>query len=170
MSFNIDEELKRTFGLASLRLEASKKLNGEEWKKFQAITKKHAGIKRAEQRNFELEYDTRFEVSRKRLINKAGSKTRKFNHPWARNDVFDETAIKRQAKRQVKAEHQKLMSHLENKELKEVQSLMDTCEHRHQTREKPLKDFARATDRRQGDDRRRTDKGPAHRRPLRRIQ
>ena len=162
MTFNITQELKRTFGLAGLRIEAAKKLNAEEWKKYQAITKRFAGQKQFEQRAHEIEYDTRVEVARKRLINKAGSKAKDFIHPWFRNDRFDKSAINLQARRQVRAEHQRLMAHLETKEIGEVQSLMDACDKRHQAKEKPTKDFARATDRRQGHARRRKDKGPTH--------
>jgi len=154
MTFNINEELKRTFGLASLRREAAKFLNAKEWKEYQKITNRFAGQKRFEQRAYEIEYDTRVEIVRKRLINKAGAKTKEFKHRWFGNDRFDKSAIGRQAHKQVKSQHMKLLAHLENQEFKEVESLMDACQHRRQQREKPKQDFKQATDRRKNIERR----------------
>jgi len=164
VTFNITHELRHTFGLASLRQEAAKILNAKEWKEFQKIRAAHAGIKRVEQRAYEMEYITRVEVARKRLINKAGSKTRDFKHRWFGSDRFDKSAIGRQAHRQVKAQHAKLLGHLENQEIKDVQSLLNACEKRTRQREKPKRDFKQATNRRKDAQQRRQ---PRSRKPTR---
>jgi hypothetical protein len=151
---NITKELKRTFDLASLRREASKTLNVEEWRTFQKIKKGFDNQKRFEQRVYELEYDTRVEVACKRLINKAGEKNQNYKRRWFGNDNFDKSANYRQARRQVQAQHHKLLAHLETQEIRAVDGLLNRCEHRRQLQEKPKRDFAKAADRRTGTDRR----------------
>uniref|UniRef100_A0A2A4YYX0 Uncharacterized protein n=1 Tax=OCS116 cluster bacterium TaxID=2030921 RepID=A0A2A4YYX0_9PROT len=154
MAYNISDELRHSFGLASLQREASKILTAKEWKDFQAIQKKYTDIGRSEHRIYELEYTTRVEVAKKRLINKAGSKTKTFNHPWARNDRFDKAAINRQAHRHVRNQHMQLMSHLDAQKYNETKSLMDSSKSRRALKEKPKRDFNRAADRRKNIDRR----------------
>lgn len=154
MAFDITKELKQTYGKAALANEARKNLNGAEWKEFQQIKAKFEEQKLYEQRTFELEYKTRVEVARKRLINKAGEKNRDFKHRWFGSDRFDKDATLRQAKRQVRNEHAALLSHLDKQEMAEVEGLLERSVHRQKLRDKPKVDFARATDRRDGAERR----------------
>tara|TARA_R110002126_G_scaffold239459_11_gene382799 strand:- start:1278 stop:1766 length:489 start_codon:yes stop_codon:yes gene_type:complete len=154
MTYSISDELRHSFGLASLQREASKTLTAKEWKDFQVIKKKYLDIGRSEQRIYELEYKTRVEVAKKRLINKAGSKSKTFKHPWARNDQFDKSAINRQAHRDVRNQHMQIMSHLESQEHKEIKVLIDSSTNRRALKEMPKRDFQKATDRRSVIDRR----------------
>lgn len=146
------DEIKRTFHLAGLRNEAAKTLNGDEWKQFQKIKRDFADLRRFEGRAYEIEYDTRLEVARKRLINQAGAKNKDFKHRWFGTDNFDKEAITRQARRVVRDDQHKLMAHLETKEAQAVDSLLEKSQHRKESREKPKRDFERATDRRQQTD------------------
>ena len=148
MSFNISEEIKRTFDLANLNHQAAKDFNAQEWKSYRKIIEKYDGLRRFEQRTFEVEYKTRVEVARKRLINKAGSKTKEFKHPWFGNDQFDKSAITRQARRNVRGNQNQLIAGIDNQQARETAKLLDTCEKRTKQREKPKQDFAKATDRR----------------------
>jgi len=156
MAGSITDELKNTFALATLRRESLKILNADEWKVYQKITNRFADQKRFEQRAFELEYKTRVEVARKRLINQAGQVRKSFQPVWARNDRFDRDAITRQAHRQVKAGFKQLMEKFEVSEVREIEGLLNRSEHRRKLREKPRHDFARAVDRRRGMERRQT--------------
>lgn len=148
MSFNISEEIKRTFDLASLKHQATKDFSAQEWKAYRKITEKFDGFRRFEQRTYEMEYKTRVEVARKRLINKAGSKAKDFKHTWFGNDQFDKSAINRQAVRNVRNSHHQLMAGIDNQQARETAKLLDTCEKHTELREKPKQDFAKATDRR----------------------
>lgn len=57
-------------------------------------------------------------------------------------------------KKDVRASHERLMAGIDERETKEIGQLLKVCEKRTKQREKPLKDFARATDRRQKKQRR----------------
>lgn len=154
MTFNTSEELKRTFDQASLNNVARKTLTGDEWKEFQRITKKHDDAIAFEQRAYELEYDTRVEVARQRLSRKAGEKNKDFKHRWFGSDKFDKAALTRQARRQVEGEHNELIGFMTDRKIKAQKSLLDQSEHQRAKREKPRRDFEKATDRRIGPERR----------------
>ncbi len=154
MAGSIADELKNTFALATLRRESANILNADEWKEYQKITDGFADQKRFEQRAFELEYKTRVEIARKRLINQAAQGHKEFQPLWARHDRFDRDAIDRQAHRHVQHQFKKLIQHYEALEARDIQSLMDRCEHSRKQREKPKKDFNHAADRRRGPERR----------------
>jgi len=148
MSFNISEELKRTFDLASLKHLASKNLNANERKAYSKITERYGDLRRFEQRAHEMEYDTRVEVARKRIINQAGAKNKDFKHRWFGNDQFDKSATNRQAHRNVRAQHGQLMAGIDKMEARDITKLLDVSEKRNQLRDKPRHDFEQATDRR----------------------
>ncbi len=148
MAFNIKDEIKRTFDLASLKHQAAKDFTSQEWKSYQKIRQKYDDLRRFEQRTYEIEYKTRFEVARKRLINQAGAKTRDFKHRWFGNDQFDKSALNKQAERNVRNSHYQLMAGIDKQEARETSQLLDNCKKRTDLREKPKRDFARAADRR----------------------
>ncbi len=148
MSFNISDEIKRTFDLASLKHQAAKDFTSQEWKAYRKITLKFDDMRRFEQRTYEIEYKTRFEVARKRLVNKAGSKSKDFKHRWFGQDQFDKSAINRQAERNVRNSHYQLMAGIDKQEARETGQLLDTCKKQLELREKPKRDFSNASDRR----------------------
>lgn len=151
MTFSISEELKRTFDLASLKHQAFKYLNAKEWNTYRKTTEKYGALRRVEELAFKIEYKTRFEVARKRLINKAGSKPKDFKHRWFGSDQFDKSTVNRQADRNVRAQHSQLMAGIDKKEAGEIRPLLDRSEHRQQMKDKPRQDFSEATDRRARD-------------------
>lgn len=151
MSYNISDEIKRTFDLASLKHQAAKDFTSQEWKAYRKIAEKFDDLRRFEQRNYEMEYKTRVEVARKRLINKAGSKSKDFKHRWFGQDQFDKSAVHRQAVRNVRNSHHQLMAGIDKQEARETTQLLESSEKRTMQREKPKQEFANATDRRARD-------------------
>ena len=155
MSSPYSDQLKNTFDKsAHLQREAAKTLTSAEWIEFQKLTAEYDGRIRFEQRRYELEFKTRVEVARQKLIDQAGSKGRTFIPIWGGADRFDKAAIDRQAHRQVRHDHEKLMGRMNEAKAVEQDAFLDQCHHRRQQREKPRRDFARAADRRSGLDRR----------------
>lgn len=148
MTFSISEELKRTFDLAGLHNKAFKTLNVGEWNTYNKIAKKFDEQRHIEEQAFKAEYKTRFEVARKRLINKAGEKPKDFKHRWFGSDQFDKSAVNRQADRNVRAQHHQLMAGFDQKEAGEIRKLLDRSDHRQQMQGKPTEDFEKTTDRR----------------------
>ena len=154
MSFSISQELQRTFHLASLHREASHSLTGQDWHEYQQLKNAYARQRRTEERAYGQEYKTRVEIARKRLTNQAGEKNKDFKRRWFGHDNSDANAINRQARRQVEMHHKRLMAHLDMRETRDIETLLQRASRRQTLREKPKRDFERAADRRTAMDRR----------------
>ncbi|MDF1669531.1 MAG: hypothetical protein P1U83_07950 [Roseovarius sp.] len=154
MGFSITNELRRTFDLASLRLDAAKRLNGNEWRDYAKIKKDFDAKRQFEERRYRLEYKTRIDAVRKRLINEAGSPVRDYVPFFARRDRFDRPAITRQAQIEVRDSHGKTMASLDQFETRSIDGLLDRADERIRKQPKPARDFEKATDRRAGVERR----------------
>lgn len=141
MAFDIKDEIKRTFNLASLRHQIAKDFTSQEWKEYQKIREKYDDLRRFHQSEFEQEFKTRFEVARKKLIDQAGARNRDFKHRWFGRDQFDKTAINRQAERNVLGSHAQVMADIDNQEARETKQLLDGCKKRTHLREKSRRDF-----------------------------
>lgn len=147
-------EIKQTFDLEKLRLDAAKKLNAQEWPDFLKLRESYEGKRRFAGRAYQLEYKERVAMARLRLIDKAGQKNRAFTPPWSGNDRFDKAAIDRQAKRQVRHAYLNELVRLDREEASGIKEMIDASEHSRAVREKPRRDFEKATDRRSNVDRR----------------
>ncbi len=154
MGFSITEELRRTFDLAALRLEAAKKLNREESKDYSKVKEGLDAARKHEDQRFRLEYNTRVDAARKRLMNDAASPVKDYVPRWARRDRFDQQAITRQAQVEVHDAHHKTMASLDRNEARSIDGLLERADERVRNQPKIARDFEKATDRRSGDERR----------------
>ena len=150
----INDELRRTFDLAILRREAEAGLRGQDWQRYREIKESFEAKRQAQTREFKASYSAHFEMARRRLIDKAGGKTRNFTPFWSQNDRFDRAAINRQADREVRATYVRATDILNRQEQDSIQNLLDKAASRRRLQEKPRRDFARAAERRSGMDRR----------------
>lgn len=149
------KEVRDLFTKASLRHEAAMGLNHEDWKRYRQIVDGYEKLRRFETREYQLTYETRVEVARKKLIDAAGAKTRGLVPRLLGRDGFDRAAIDRQAHRVVLHNHEQALSRLDEAEIDRINDLLSSAL-RHQKRQAELKsDFEQATDRRSGIDRRR---------------
>ena len=154
--FNMTNQIRQTFKLASLRHEAAKNLRGEDQVAYSKVVMAYAEQRKAKIQSYQSEYRTRVEVERKRLIDKAGEKNKTFQHRWFGSDKFDKAAITRQAQRNVRQDHERTLARLDQQETQIVDGILERAGHRQEQREKPKRDFQKAVDRRQGQDRRQT--------------
>lgn len=154
MDFNISNELKQTFELATLKRQAMHGLSAKDWNAFQKITDRFDEKRRFESRNYKLEYKTRVEQVTRKLIDKAGSKPKDFKHRFFGNDTFDKSAIQRQAHRQVRNHFENTLSVLQKQELSEKSDLMDRAKPNREIKHSAKNQFERATDRRSSRERR----------------
>jgi hypothetical protein len=162
MSFDISNELKNTFELATLKRQAMHGLSAKDWDAFQKITDNYDAKRRFEARAYKLEYKTRVDEVTRKLIDKAGSKTKDFKHRIFGSDAFDKDALRRKAHLQVRGEYENTLSALQQSELLEKRDLMARAKPAHNLKHSAKHQFARATDRREGLDRRRSRSiGPA---------
>lgn len=140
--------------LYELRHKLARVMNKDEWDEYRKVSKNFADKRIYTERAFELDYHQRFDEVRQRLIDEAGSVKRRFVPRFMGTDNFDKTEINRRADREVRDAHANDMARIDIAECKILNSMLETCDSRLQIKEKPLRDFQKATDRRSGADRR----------------
>ena len=154
----LTDEVKDLFNprseLLELRKKAAQVLNNDEWKTYKKTVEKLDGDRRYTKRAFELEYADRVSEARRRLINKAGSVKRRLVDKRFGSDPFGKHEINRQAQLEVRAAHQQDMARIDQRECDAIRPMLENVQERVQAREKPIKDFQKAVDRRSGEDRR----------------
>ncbi|MCF6317104.1 MAG: hypothetical protein L3J30_12665 [Marinosulfonomonas sp.] len=156
---SITEDLKQTFGLATLRQRAKSLTRPADWEKANEITMRYAFEANKQGKLYKHDYKIRVEKALQVRIDKAGVKDRTLKHRLFGSDNFDKSALTRQAHRDVQHDHSRRMSQLEARETQELDVLVSTAEQRDATKQelraKTRDDFQRATDRRAGPERRR---------------
>lgn len=156
---SITEDLKRTFGLATMRQRVKSLTRPVDLEKAHEITKRYAREVNKQEKLYKRDYKARVEKALQARINKAGAKDLTFKHRLFGSDNFDKAALTRQAHLDVQHDHSRRMAQLETSENQELDTLVVTAEQRDaltkEQREKPRKDFQRATERRRGRERRR---------------
>lgn len=140
--------------LYELRHKLAKVMNEKEWQDFRKVTEEFGGKRTFTKRAFELDYNQRFDEARQRLIDEAGSVKRRFVPKFMGSDNFDKTEINRRADKEVRDAHANDMARIDLNECKILNSMLETCDSRLELKQKPLRDFQKATDRRSGADRR----------------
>ena len=156
---SITGDLKRTFGLATMRQRVKSLTRPVDLEKAHEITKRYAREVNKQEKLYKRDYKTRIEKALQARIDKAGAKNLTLKNRLFGSDNFDKSALTRQAHRDVQHDHARRMAQLETSENQELDTLVSTAEQRDaltkEQREKPRKDFQRAADRRAGPERRR---------------
>ena len=140
--------------LYELRHKLARVMNETEWQEFRKVTEEFGGKRIFAKRAFELNYNQHFDQARQRLIDEAGSVKRHFVPRFMGSDNFDKTEINRRADREVRDAHNKELARIDIAETGVLRDMLENCEKRVMQREKPLRDFQKAVDRRVGPDRR----------------
>lgn len=140
--------------LYELRHKLARVMNKDEWQEYRKVSESFADKRRYTDRAFELDYDQRFDQARQRLIDEAGSVKRRLVPRFMGFDNFDKTEINRRADKQVRDAHANDMARIDLDEGKVLRSMLETCDARFELKQKPMRDFQKATDRRSGPDRR----------------
>jgi hypothetical protein len=154
MALSLSEEIRETFRKAALQREAAHGLSGDDWARYRDIQSDHDRRRSQEQRDYQREYDTRVETMRSRLIDQAGTADRTFAPRFLGRDGFDKDAIERQAHRNVRDDHDRALARLEAEKEARLALLMGAAQKRRDLADRLRNDFAEATDRRSGDERR----------------
>lgn len=140
--------------LYELRHKLARVMNKDEWNEYRKVSKNFTDKRIYTERAFELDFHQRFDEARQRLIDEAGSVKRRFVPKFMGSDNFDKTEINQRADREVRDAHANDMARIDIAESKILNSMLETCDNRLQLKQKPLRDFQKATDRRSGADRR----------------
>ncbi len=140
--------------LLALRKEAARALNADEWAAYKKVTEKYDGERRFTKRQYELEYPSRVNEVRRRLINEAGSVKRSLVFKRYVSDGFNKDEINRRAHMEVRTAHKNDLARIDQQECETLRPMLENAQARVEQREKPIKDFQKAVDRRSGQDRR----------------
>jgi len=140
--------------LLALRKEAARILNDGEWVAYKKVAKEFDGKRRFTERQYELDYPSRVNEVRRRLINEAGSVKRGLVFKRYASDGFNKDEINRRAHMEVRAAHKNDLTRIDQQECEALRPMLENAHERVEQREKPIKDFQKAVDRRSGQDRR----------------
>ncbi|RLK00688.1 hypothetical protein [Ruegeria conchae] len=140
--------------LYELRHQLARVMNNKEWKTYSKIAGDFDAKRRYTERAFQLDRNLRFQETRKRLIDEAGSVKRQFTPKFFGADNFDKNDINRRAKAQVIDAHKKDMARIDRDETEVLRTMLETCEKRAFKREEVKRDFQKSVDRRSGYERR----------------
>lgn len=154
LSDQVRDHFKPRGELYELRHQLAHGMKKDEWDKYRKVSKNFADKRRFTERSFELDYPSRFDQARQRLIDEAGSIKRRFVPKFMGADNFDKSEINRRAKNHVRDAHAMDMARIDKQEGKVLRSMLESSAGRTQQREKPKKEFQKAVDRRAGQDRR----------------
>ena len=152
---SLTEQIQETFRRVSLQREAAHGLKGEDWERYREIQDGYGQKIARERAIYSEEYDTRVEAASKALINRAGAKERSFLPRFLGVDRFQKAEIDRQAHRAVRQDHARTVQGLEDAMHGETEELLKAAEQRGELGRKTKREFATATDRRSGTERRR---------------
>ncbi|MGE0279579.1 MAG: hypothetical protein AB7P20_03050 [Rhizobiaceae bacterium] len=154
MELSIADELNRAFDLAALRQEAKAIRSGHQWRKLIDLEVRCQEARRREHRLYIERYDTRVEVTRRRLVDEAGQKSWNLKPAWAAQDRFNAAATLRQAERQVRAAHDQRMGRIDEFQRRELKSLIEQSMRENNLLGMAREEFGRAVNRRSGMERR----------------
>lgn len=149
------DDVRLIFDLAALKREAARNLHAEDWHAYRKINETHEAQRQAVERDFELSYGERVAAARQRLIDEAGTKPRDLVPRMLGRDRFDRKAIDRQARIEVRQACRSALDGIDREEARQIEAMLERAAQKNKMREASLRDFARATDRRSGPDRRR---------------
>lgn len=155
MGLSLAEELRRTFDRSALRREAADLRSPAQWKRARALQDRCERIVQKEEKSFRQNYDTRVEVALRRILGRAGAKTKDFQPAWSNRDRFSPDDALRQAQRDVRAAHHNRIDKIHAFEARELRKIVKQATRENAMRGTLRQDFKRVTNRRSGQDRRR---------------
>lgn len=155
MPLSVNEELRRTFELATLRKEAQIIRHPDQWKSVQELRVRCTEARKWEKDLYARHYHTRVEQRRRQLVDQAGAKHSRLV-PWGGSvDRFSPAETLRQAQRDVRLIHAARIQRIDDFEHRHLNLLLERYARENGVREKVMSDFGRAADRRSGVERRR---------------
>ena len=154
MSLSITQEVKQTFHLVALRIEAKDLLTGRQWGKRNALVERCDRARQKENALFDERLHARVAIEQKKLINRAGSKTKQHKPIWAQDDLFDKSASLAQADKNVRSAHKQRISRIDQYEERGLEALMQSARRENKIQGKSKQNLNQVADRRVGGERR----------------
>ncbi len=154
MSFDVSEELRRTFDLAALRSEAQTLKTTHHWQQLSDIRTRHDALRLDEDKALEREWDKRVDIAYRKLMHGSAAAGRALSHPHAAQVQNSQEEMLRRAQRRVKAGHELRLIKIDESEAKETRALLKQAHRENNQSGKARYGFKKAAERRSGVDRR----------------
>lgn len=154
MSLSISQELKQTFHMHALRREARMLLTGRQWDQYNQLTERCQKASEKEELLFNERFSGRVDQEYRKLLNERTAKTKDFTPIHAQEDIFDKTALLKQADTNVRNRHEQRIAGIQQYEERGIETLLQRSTRENQLTGQSKDAFARAADRRSGEERR----------------
>ncbi len=166
MPASIAQELRQTFHIHALRYEAKHNLTGRQWDQYSQLTERCQNASDKEAKLFNERYHGRINQEYKKLLHEKTAKTKDYKPGFVQDDLLDRTALLRQADTNVRDRHEQRLALIEQKETQGIETLLQRFSRENQYTGQSKDAFARAANRRSGEERRKSDEqthNPIHR-------
>ena len=159
MPVRLDDDLRRTFHLAALRRQAQDLATPRQQQRHTQIAVDFAKARERMERNYRQQFDTRVEVARRRLIDKAASRGRELTPMGTAEDRFNPADTLRQARREVRDTHERRRQRLDKIEERMLTAHIEQSRRENLVQGLATGHFREAAERRRIPDRRRGPEG-----------
>lgn len=153
MYSSITDDLRRNFDLASLRKEAGTLNRPEQWAEIKRVQTRCERARQREERLHCAFFDTRVEMTRRRLIDEAATTRRDLKPLSFGDDRFDPNAVTRQAQRLVLKSHERRLARIDDFECRSLGAIVERARQDNPSPTEARDEFTRVADRRDGGDR-----------------
>lgn len=154
MSLSISQELKQTFHLHALRREANTLLTGRQWEQRQALTSRCQNAIEKEEKLFKERYHGRMDQECRKILRDNAAKNRHLKPIGQQDDLFDRASLLKQADMNVRHRHEQRLARIAQIETRGIETLLQRSSRANQLTGQSKDAFARAADRRSGQERR----------------
>lgn len=153
MADSLTEQIRRNFDLI-VKDQGLLFRTERHYRQYQDLQNRCRKAKSNEIKLHQEQYATRVATAHKRLIDKAGSKTKDYKHQWFGEDAFDKTKLLRQAQRYVDHQHKRRLTQIGQFEIRQTERLLAQTRRENRVHGQAEFDFNKAADRRQTPERR----------------
>jgi len=154
MSPSITQELKQTFHVHALRHEANHLLTGRQWDRYQQLAERCQKSRDQENKLFNERFDGRIDQESRKILRDNAAKNRNLKPVGQQDDLFDRAALLKQADTNVRNRHEQRLVKITQLEERGIETLLQRSSRENQHTGQSKDAFARAADRRSGEERR----------------
>ncbi|MCQ0989591.1 hypothetical protein [Jiella marina] len=153
MSDDLRSELAKAFDDAVRKHEAKVLKTSQDWRAYRKIEERHTRAREDAERRYRDEYETRVEKARRDIIAEKATPAHEIRPPFG-TDEFKKEDIELQAHRRVQKDHEVMLTGIDQAETAEKEALLAEAAERRKLDGQSKDQFAKASDRRSGRDRR----------------
>lgn len=168
MSPSMSQSIRETFHIHALRHEAKILLTGRQWDQHNKLSERCQKASDKETNLLNERFEARMTQEYKKLLNERTSVTKRHKPNFAQDDLFDRTTLLKQADTNVRNRHERRLAFIEQYETQRTEALLQRSSRENQITGQSKDAFARAADRRSGEERRTRKMGEQNQSPVHR--